>query len=63
MDVAVEMPKPKVTERVAWQLNGWPVAGLAFVLLVAGVVLFSVGAADGQGRDDHARDRAVRRRA
>ena len=50
VDVAVEMPKPKVTERVAWQVNGWPMAGLAFVLVVAGVVLFIVGGADGQRR-------------
>src|SRR6266487_2395743 len=49
VDVVVEMPKPKVTERVAWQVNGWPVAFAAFVLLVAGVVQFSVGAAHGQG--------------
>ena len=49
VDVAVEMPKPKVTERVAWQLNGWPMAGLAFVLVVGGVVLFIAGAGSGNG--------------
>jgi regulator of protease activity HflC (stomatin/prohibitin superfamily) len=49
LDVAVEMPKPKVTERVAREINGWPMAGLAFVLVVAGVVLFIVGAAQGVG--------------
>ncbi|HET6985930.1 MAG TPA: SPFH domain-containing protein [Kribbella sp.] len=48
-DGAVEMPAPKVTERVAWDLNGWPVAGVTLVLLVAGVVQFAVGAANGQG--------------
>lgn len=49
LDVAVEMPKPKVTERVAREINGWPMAGLAFVLVVAGVVLFIVGAGQGAG--------------
>jgi hypothetical protein len=49
LDVAVEMPKPKVTERKAWDLNGWPVAVVAFILLVAGVVQFSVGVANGEG--------------
>jgi len=42
-DGAVEMPAPKVTERVAREINGWPMAGLALVLLVVGVVLFIVG--------------------
>ncbi len=45
----VEMPKPKVTERVAAEVNGWPMAGAAFVLVVGGGVLFSVGAANGSG--------------
>jgi regulator of protease activity HflC (stomatin/prohibitin superfamily) len=49
LDVAVEMPKPKVTERVAREINGWPMAGVAFVLVVAGVVLFIVGAGQGVG--------------
>jgi regulator of protease activity HflC (stomatin/prohibitin superfamily) len=49
LDVAVEMPKPKVTERVAWALNGWPMAGLAFVLLVGAVVLFIIGLSRDQG--------------
>ncbi len=43
----VEMPKPKVAERVAAEVNGWPMAGAAFVLVVGGGVLFSVGAANG----------------
>ncbi|WP_433161980.1 SPFH domain-containing protein [Kribbella sp. CA-247076] len=49
LDVAVEMPAPKVTERAAREINGWPMAGLAFVLVVAGVVLFIVGAGQSQG--------------
>jgi regulator of protease activity HflC (stomatin/prohibitin superfamily) len=47
VDVAVEMPAPKVTERAGGELNGWPMAGLAFVLAVAGVVLFVLGAGNG----------------
>ncbi|TCO22206.1 SPFH domain/Band 7 family protein [Kribbella steppae] len=49
VDVAVEMPAPKVTERVAREINGWPMAGLAFVLVVLGVVVFILGIANGQG--------------
>jgi regulator of protease activity HflC (stomatin/prohibitin superfamily) len=49
VDVAVEMPAPKVTERVAREFNGWPMAGVAFVLVVLGVVLFVVGAGQGVG--------------
>jgi regulator of protease activity HflC (stomatin/prohibitin superfamily) len=49
LDVAVEMPKPKVTERVAREINGWPMAGVALVLVVAGVVLFIVGVGQGVG--------------
>ena len=48
VDVVVEMPKPKVTERIAWQVNGWPVALVAFIMLVAGVVQFSVGTSNEQ---------------
>lgn len=48
VDVMVEMPKPKVTERSARDLNGWPMAGLSFVLVVAGIVLFSWGLDAGQ---------------
>ncbi len=48
MDVAVEMPAPKVTERVAREINGWPMAAVAFVLVVAGVVLFIVGIGHGR---------------
>ncbi|GAB3812563.1 SPFH domain-containing protein [Kribbella italica] len=43
VDVMVEMPKPKVTERSARDLNGWPVLGLSLVLVIAAVVLFIVG--------------------
>ncbi|MFI5730732.1 SPFH domain-containing protein [Kribbella sp. NPDC051587] len=43
----VEMPKPKVSERVAAELNGWPIAGASFVLVVGGLVLFSVGLGNG----------------
>ncbi len=39
----VEMPKPKVTERSARDLNGWPMLGLALVLIAAGIALFIVG--------------------
>ncbi|TWD79192.1 SPFH domain/Band 7 family protein [Kribbella amoyensis] len=42
-DVMVDVPKPKVTERPAGDLNGWPMLGLAFVLVVLAVVLFVVG--------------------
>ncbi|MET7277383.1 SPFH domain-containing protein [Kribbella sp. NPDC005582] len=45
----VEMPKPKVAERGAAEVNGWPMAGLAFVLVVGGGVVLSVGAANGAG--------------
>jgi regulator of protease activity HflC (stomatin/prohibitin superfamily) len=48
-DVMVEMPKPKVTERAARDLNGWPMVALAFVLIVLGVILFVVGIANTQG--------------
>ncbi|MGW6282304.1 SPFH domain-containing protein [Kribbella sp. NPDC055071] len=44
-DGVVEMPAPKVTERVAWQINGWPVALIVLIVLIAGVVQFSVGVA------------------
>ncbi|NIK56748.1 SPFH domain-containing protein [Kribbella shirazensis] len=47
VDVAVEMPAPKVTERVGRELNGWPMAGLAFVLAVAGVLVAVLGAGSG----------------
>ncbi len=39
----VEMPKPKVTERSARDLNGWPMAALSFLLVVGGVALFIWG--------------------
>jgi len=42
-DVMVEMPKPKVTERSAGDLNGWPLLGVALVLIAAGIALFIVG--------------------
>ncbi len=47
VDGAVEMPAPKVTERMAREITGWPMAGVAFVLVVAGVVLFVVGVGQG----------------
>ena len=43
VDVMVQMPKPKVVERSARDLNGWPVLGLAFVLMVAAVVVCMLG--------------------
>ncbi|MFF1821708.1 SPFH domain-containing protein [Kribbella sp. NPDC058245] len=43
----VEMPKPKVSERVAAEVNGWPMAGASFVLVVGGLILFSVGLGSG----------------
>ncbi|TCC36744.1 SPFH domain-containing protein [Kribbella sindirgiensis] len=49
VDVAVEMPAPKVTERVGRELNGWPIAALAFVLTVVGVLVFVVGAGNSNG--------------
>jgi regulator of protease activity HflC (stomatin/prohibitin superfamily) len=47
VDVAVEMPAPKVTERAGREVNGWPMAGLAFVLAVIGVLVVVVGAGSG----------------
>jgi hypothetical protein len=49
VDVAVEMPTPKVTERTGRDLNGWPVALVAFLLLVAGVAGFIIGATHDRG--------------
>ncbi|TCC10537.1 SPFH domain-containing protein [Kribbella soli] len=49
VDVAVEMPAPKVAERVGRGLNGWPMAVLAFVLAVAGVVLIVIGVGNSNG--------------
>lgn len=49
VDVMVEMPKPKVVERQARDLNGWPVVGLALALIVVGVVLFIWGLSAGLG--------------
>jgi regulator of protease activity HflC (stomatin/prohibitin superfamily) len=49
VDVAVEMPKPKVVERPGAEISGWPMAGLAFVLVVGAVVLFVVGTSNEQG--------------
>jgi hypothetical protein len=31
-ELAVDMPKPRVTERPARDVNGWPMAGLALLL-------------------------------
>jgi regulator of protease activity HflC (stomatin/prohibitin superfamily) len=47
--VGVEMPVPKVTERGGWQVNGWPMAGVALLLAAVGVVVFVVGAGGGNG--------------
>ncbi|MFF0345935.1 SPFH domain-containing protein [Kribbella sp. NPDC004875] len=47
VDGVVEMPAPKVSERAAWDLNGWPVAVVAFLVLVAAVVQFAFGIANG----------------
>jgi regulator of protease activity HflC (stomatin/prohibitin superfamily) len=49
VDVAVEMPAPKVTERVGRELNGWPMAAVALVLAVVGVLVFVIGAGNGNG--------------
>ncbi|MEU4191260.1 SPFH domain-containing protein [Kribbella sp. NPDC026611] len=43
VDGVVEMPKPKVSERAGWNINGWPVALVVLLVLVAAVVQFSVG--------------------
>lgn len=47
VDVAVDMPAPKVTERVGRELNGWPMAALALVLAVVGVLLFVLSSGNG----------------
>ncbi|TDW87621.1 SPFH domain/Band 7 family protein [Kribbella pratensis] len=47
VDVAVEMPAPKVAERAGRGLNGWPMAVLAFVLAVAGVLLSVLSGGNG----------------
>src|SRR5262245_14691662 len=39
----VEMPAQEVVERRAWRVNGWPMVGVAFVLVGGSVVLFWVG--------------------
>jgi regulator of protease activity HflC (stomatin/prohibitin superfamily) len=48
-DVVVEMPAPKVTERAGGEQNGWPMAGLAFVLAVVGIVVIILGANGANG--------------
>ncbi|MEV6282193.1 SPFH domain-containing protein [Kribbella sp. NPDC051770] len=48
VDVMVEMPKPKVTERSAGDLNGWPFLGGSLALVIAAVVLLIVGVAQEQ---------------
>src|SRR5690242_18963853 len=45
----VEMPTPKVSEQVDAEVTVWPMAGGAFVLVVGGAALFSVGAVKGAG--------------
>jgi len=47
VDVAVDMPAPKVTERVGRELNGWPMAALALVLAVVGVLLSVLSSGNG----------------
>jgi regulator of protease activity HflC (stomatin/prohibitin superfamily) len=47
VDVAVDMPAPKVAERAGRGLNGWPMAVLAFVLAVAGVLLSVLSGGNG----------------
>jgi hypothetical protein len=49
VDVAVEMPAPKVTERAGRGLNGWPMALVALVLLVAGVSGIIIGSTHDRG--------------
>jgi regulator of protease activity HflC (stomatin/prohibitin superfamily) len=39
----VDMPKPQVRERAAQGVSGWPVVGLALVLVIGGPVAFFVG--------------------
>ncbi|MCP2339547.1 SPFH domain-containing protein [Actinomadura rupiterrae] len=41
----VEMPRPKVAERPARDMSGWPMAGLALLLVLAGVAAFVGGVA------------------
>ncbi|MFC4909869.1 SPFH domain-containing protein [Actinomadura gamaensis] len=41
----VEMPRPKVAERPARDMNGWPMAGLALLLVLAGIAAFVGGVA------------------
>ncbi|MFC5181355.1 SPFH domain-containing protein [Actinomadura harenae] len=41
----VEMPRPKVAERPARDMNGWPMAGLALVVILAGAGAFAGGVA------------------
>jgi len=46
----VDMPTPKISERTANGANGWPMLGLAVLLVLAGVALFLVGVdSDGAG--------------
>jgi hypothetical protein len=43
-EVAVAMPTPKVRERGAWQLSGWPMLGLTLLALLGGLALIVVAA-------------------
>jgi regulator of protease activity HflC (stomatin/prohibitin superfamily) len=46
----VDMPEPKISERAANGANGWPVLGLALLLILGGVALFLTGVnSDGAG--------------
>ncbi|MFD0684724.1 SPFH domain-containing protein [Actinomadura fibrosa] len=46
---AVEMPRPQIVERAARDAGGWPMLGLAVVLVLAGAGVAVAGAAAGGG--------------
>ncbi len=41
--MTVEMPRPQVSERIARGASGWPMLGLAIVLIAGGIVLAALG--------------------
>lgn len=45
----VEMPRPQISERTGRNLNGWPMLGLALLLVAAGVLALVAGIAAGEG--------------
>ncbi|MFC6882151.1 MULTISPECIES: SPFH domain-containing protein [Actinomadura] len=45
----VEMPRPQISERTGRNLNGWPMLGLALLLVAAGVAAIVAGIAAGEG--------------